>query len=62
MAKAKVLRLVPNATYIPLACIWVLRQVKRNFKVSRRVKREKCALPNAKHTNMLVSLRQVTQR
>ena len=51
-----------NATYIPLACVWVSCRVKSNFYVSRRVKHEKCALPNAKDTNMLVSLRQVTQK
>ena len=44
----------PNATYIPLAGVGGWRRVKRNFSVSRRVKREKCASPNARNTNMLV--------
>ena len=51
---ARNLRLVPNATYIPLACVWVSHRVKRNFYVSRRVKRKKIASPNAKYTKMLV--------
>ena len=54
MPNAKTQRQGPNATYIPLACVWVSRWVKRNFKVSRRVKHEKCASSNAKYTNMLV--------
>ena len=37
MPDAKILRWV----YIPLACVWVSRRVKRNFKVSRRVKTRK---------------------
>ena len=44
----------PNATYIPLACVWVSPRAKRNFKVSRLVKREKFASPNPRDTNMLV--------
>ena len=40
----------PNATYIPLTGVGGWRRVKRNFLVSRRVKREKFsyALGNAK--------------
>ena len=44
MANAKILRLVPNATYIPLTRVGV-------FALGE------FASPNAKDTNMLVSLR-----
>ena len=40
--------------YFRLACVWVSRRVKRNFKVSHRVKCEKFASTNAKDTNMLL--------
>ena len=46
----------PNATYIPLTGVRGLGRVKRNFKILRRVKREKFASPNARDTNMLVFL------
>ena len=45
MANPRNLRLVPNATYIPLTRVGVLRWVTR-----------KIALPYAKDTNMLVYL------
>ena len=46
----------PNATYIPLTGIGGWRLVKRNFKVPRRVKREKFASPNTRDTNLMVFL------
>ena len=33
MANAKVLRLVPNATYIPLACVWVSQLLRHLTKI-----------------------------
>ena len=60
MPNAKTQRQGPNATYIPLEMGFALATQRNKKNVHGR--RKKFASPNAKDTNMLVSLRQVTQK
>ena len=62
MPDAKDLRQVPNVyTYIPLK-MGMKSKKKKKKKKKVHGRRKKFASPNAKDTNMLVSLRQVTQK
>ena len=55
MANAKILRLEPNATYIPLTCVWVSRWGNANFRFGigcfRVFRYQHVGIPNAKFSH-----------